>query len=963
MKKLSLILLAILIAFTFVMCGPDPFEVNITGPTTINVGETFDITVSLTTAEGDYNVAAETDITLSTDTGTLSGTTTATIAVDSNSVTFTGLSLDTAGDVTLTATVEGVSGTHSITVSEETMVFDAIELTAPATAEVGVPFDVDVQLLSGGNPVNAAADYAITITSTSTIDGTTTGTVSSGSNTGTVSGIYFSEEGTGLVLTATVEGISDDSDAIDVTTQTLGSVEITVPPIVNDTEEFNIMVNVLDDGGDPFYGGVDNVVVTVKSSDNSTAALDSAIDEPIAIGSDEITIPAILNGEDTNVILTVDADGQTADSSAMTVQAAGSAILTTINMTIYEAGTTTEITEIETSTNFDVLVEFFDQNSDPYSVSGTTASMEVVETGFTLGGTTDLIMSGNTSASFDNLTLSNDTGTATLRVTVFTTTEEATIDVTPKKYMLEIKQQDFQDISSSPAIYLDPEPATIEVTDVATSEVLSTNGDGYYELIDGQEILVNITSITGNYHVKSFNFTDFAPTGNENEYSFTMGSMDLTGILAAKLWLFIANDGTTGFTEDFADSGSTNSFDDLASGNIFYHFGDASIAGAEGNTAPSLKLDTSSDGYSQVHLYLDTTGSGETALGFEYNAQLDAPDDFVIIVNENNMYPTGTAGDWTTNGEFTMPLVDGINEIIFYLEDGASPYSIVFIDNITYSTGTPLIDVTYDGTTVPSDGSALDMGSIYADTEYSITIKNVGSADLTIADTSSLALNDFTGSFASSLPVTLAPFETEVITIQTANTGAVTSGTISIDHDDASGVDDPWEFTLTATASTAPIFIENFENGGEIPTGWTETVVTPPSSGDLSWGFISGGDMGNPASSYEGNYNAALINQDGQVRLESPAIDFNSETGTINMSFWLANVDYYGNTDTVDIEYKIGASGTWTSIQNETTAHADWTEITLELPSAAGESEYYIGFNATVNYGYGLCIDYITVTN
>lgn len=156
----------------------------------------------------------------------------------------------------------------------------------------------------------------------------------------------------------------------------------------------------------------------------------------------------------------------------------------------------------------------------------------------------------------------------------------------------------------------------------------------------------------------------------------------------------------------------------------------------------------------------------------------------------------------------------------------------------------------------------------------------------------------------------------------------------------------------------AQVFTEDFENGGSIPSGWTQEYV----SGTTDWIFQNGGYNGHPAAAYAGSYNALFFtpNHNGYTtKLVTPAIDLSSGTD-FRLTFYYASEKWNADQDTLKIYYKTSASGTWIKIATYDVNQVSWRKKTVPLPNPS--STYYIAFEGTGEYGYGVCLDNVTVT-
>jgi len=151
---------------------------------------------------------------------------------------------------------------------------------------------------------------------------------------------------------------------------------------------------------------------------------------------------------------------------------------------------------------------------------------------------------------------------------------------------------------------------------------------------------------------------------------------------------------------------------------------------------------------------------------------------------------------------------------------------------------------------------------------------------------------------------------------------------------------------------------EGFENGGSIPSGWTTQTVT----GSASWTFETGNGSTNPSNAHQGTYNSLLkddSSSDDKTMLITPKIDFGSNTNNPTLTFWHYMEEWSPDQDELKVYYKTSAVGSWTEIASYTTSVSTWTQRTLSLPSPS--SDYYIAFEGNAKYGYGVCIDDVTV--
>ena len=193
----------------------------------------------------------------------------------------------------------------------------------------------------------------------------------------------------------------------------------------------------------------------------------------------------------------------------------------------------------------------------------------------------------------------------------------------------------------------------------------------------------------------------------------------------------------------------------------------------------------------------------------------------------------------------------------------------------------------------------------------------------------------------SSFTQQLNPDQTAIQNLTIGNTG---TGTLS--------------FTVSPPTQSTTILNESFENGGSIPSGWTQAYV----SGSIAWTFTTGGFNGHPSSAYNGTYNARFYygSRNGYTtKLITPSLNL-SEAETATLTFWHTQEVWSGDQDQLKVYYRTSATGNWNLITSYTSSIVNWTQETITLPSLS--STYYIAFEGIANYGYGVCLDKVVVT-
>lgn len=160
---------------------------------------------------------------------------------------------------------------------------------------------------------------------------------------------------------------------------------------------------------------------------------------------------------------------------------------------------------------------------------------------------------------------------------------------------------------------------------------------------------------------------------------------------------------------------------------------------------------------------------------------------------------------------------------------------------------------------------------------------------------------------------------------------------------------------IGSQSANSQVLSEGFETGA-IPTNWTEEFV----SATVSWSYETG-NTSSVLSAHGGTYNARFYsgNYNGDAtKLVTATMDL-SVVSNPELTFWYTNEDWSGDQDVLTIYYKTSAGGAWTSLGSYSTTLSSWTQEIIPLPNAS--ADYYIAFEGTSGYGYGVTIDDVTV--
>jgi len=164
--------------------------------------------------------------------------------------------------------------------------------------------------------------------------------------------------------------------------------------------------------------------------------------------------------------------------------------------------------------------------------------------------------------------------------------------------------------------------------------------------------------------------------------------------------------------------------------------------------------------------------------------------------------------------------------------------------------------------------------------------------------------------------------------------------------------------TVCGSISTFP-WNEGFENGGLIPNCWTQERVA---SSGIDWAFITGSGSSYPAAAHGGTYNACLkdvTSSDNKTKLITPSINLSLLSSPV-LKFWHTQASWGGDQDQLIVYYRTSAAGTWTTLATYTSSITTWTLVTISIPYPS--SDYYIAFEGNAKWGYGVCIDDVSIT-
>ena len=308
-------------------------------------------------------------------------------------------------------------------------------------------------------------------------------------------------------------------------------------------------------------------------------------------------------------------------------------------------------------------------------------------------------------------------------------------------------------------------------------------------------------------------------------------------------------------------------------------------------------------------------------------------------------YKTTAEGSWGLLATYTNDVSEWTQRTI-PLPNVSRTYFIAFEGYAKYGYGVCVDDVQVTATaTVPVIATSSPLTSGTVGLPYSQTLTaNGGSTPYTWAVVS------------NTLPPGLTLGSNGVVG---GTPTAATNASFRLRVIDTNGLASTNLFSLTIISRRPVPFSETFENAGSIPSGWTQEYVT----NTTSWIFRSGSPTSQPSSAHGGTYNACLYfgSRVAQVtKLVSPALDFGASIKNTQLTFWHCMPNWSGDQDELRVYYKTSQADTWVRLAAYTNSVSTWTQQSLSLPNPS--RAYFIAFEGTAKWGYGVCLDDVSVS-
>jgi len=313
-----------------------------------------------------------------------------------------------------------------------------------------------------------------------------------------------------------------------------------------------------------------------------------------------------------------------------------------------------------------------------------------------------------------------------------------------------------------------------------------------------------------------------------------------------------------------------------------------------------------------------------------------------------------TSATWVT---LSSAIADNVNYDQYYSGCGCDPTN-AWIESTFALPTNPTVTVAFKyvgdfaSDWLVDDISVIDTAAAAADWSVSTT---GDSATLSISD-----LSNFTVGTDGHWHYTLdggsanMVYDTNDVTISALGAGEHTIVAWLVDNDH-NALDPPMEETITFSIVLINSFpwCDGFEDGLD---NWTSSIY----SGTAEWGYGNTNASGNVApltGSWMAGYFSNNYNYD-TASIISPSMDLTGVTDP-QLTFHHTQQNWAGDQDQLRVFYRDGSDGNWVQLAEYLTEVAAWTEVTLDLPNPS--ADYYVGFQATSGYGFGVTIDDVCV--
>ena len=162
--------------------------------------------------------------------------------------------------------------------------------------------------------------------------------------------------------------------------------------------------------------------------------------------------------------------------------------------------------------------------------------------------------------------------------------------------------------------------------------------------------------------------------------------------------------------------------------------------------------------------------------------------------------------------------------------------------------------------------------------------------------------------------------------------------------------------TLMVTTPCMPLteipYTQNFEGDVFPPECWSQEYVVGTQDWEATTNTSYGSGSTDASFEYDNNYNT--------TKLITPAFDLSSASNLI-LSFKHSQAEWYGDQDELRVYYRTSLNGDWVLLQAYTNDISSMTLEEIDIPAAALSSSCQFAFEGTLNYGYGIFLDDVTI--
>lgn len=147
-----------------------------------------------------------------------------------------------------------------------------------------------------------------------------------------------------------------------------------------------------------------------------------------------------------------------------------------------------------------------------------------------------------------------------------------------------------------------------------------------------------------------------------------------------------------------------------------------------------------------------------------------------------------------------------------------------------------------------------------------------------------------------------------------------------------------------------------------LPSGWSAVIEYGNTNWRFRYGGYGTGTIRHPRYPASGRRNALFQVQQNfwKAKLITPSLDLSTATKPVLM-FYLAQDEWFGSVDYLNVYYRKSATDSWHFIKSYTSKKVNWELDSIQLEDAWLSNDFYIAFEGVSNYGWGVCIDSVVI--